>query len=260
MSVVSQLVALVTGGASGLGRATAQRLVRQGARVVIMDLPNSHGAATAEEIGSNCCFAPTDVTKEKDVMNAIQLAREKFDRIRLVVNCAGIALARKTVNKDGPHTLEDFNKVMMVNTVGTFNVIRLCADDMVKDELPPGAGSNPDERGLIINVASVLGLDGQPGMTAYSASKAAVASMTLPIARDLSRNGIRVCTIAPGAFLTPMLTNNTPKEILDWYTKLIPYPKRFGDPDEFAQLVEAVVENPMLNGSVVRLDGALRVT
>uniref|UniRef100_A0A0C9R451 3-hydroxyacyl-CoA dehydrogenase type-2 n=2 Tax=Endopterygota TaxID=33392 RepID=A0A0C9R451_9HYME len=253
--MIKNAVSLVTGGASGLGRATVERLARQGARVVLADLSSSKGSEVAREIGDNVIFVPVDVTSEKDVQTAVQTAKEKFGRLDLAVNCAGTATAVKTYNfnKDVPHRLEDFTRVLMVNTAGTFNVIRLAAGVMGVNE------PNKDgQRGVIINTASVAAYDGQIGQAAYSASKAAVVGMTLPIARDLSTQGIRVCTIAPGLFNTPML-QALPEKVRTFLAKSIPFPQRLGDPSEYAHLVQSIYENPLLNGETIRIDGALRM-
>ncbi|XP_018800562.1 PREDICTED: 3-hydroxyacyl-CoA dehydrogenase type-2 [Bactrocera latifrons] len=253
--MIKNAVSLVTGGASGLGRATVERLARQGARVVLADLSSSKGSEVAREIGDNVIFVPVDVTSEKDVQTAVQTAKEKFGRLDLAVNCAGTATAVKTYNfnKDVPHRLEDFTRVLMVNTAGTFNVIRLAAGVMGVNE-----PNRDGQRGVIINTASVAAYDGQIGQAAYSASKAAVVGMTLPIARDLSTQGIRVCTIAPGLFNTPML-QALPEKVRTFLAKSIPFPQRLGDPSEYAHLVQSIYENPLLNGETIRIDGALRM-
>jgi 3-hydroxyacyl-CoA dehydrogenase/3-hydroxy-2-methylbutyryl-CoA dehydrogenase len=250
---MSQTVALVTGAASGLGLATAKRLLAHGARVVIADLPSSNGAAIAAELGENARFAPTDVTSEADVRAAIAIATSAFGPLTAAINCAGIAIALRTLTKEGAHPLDTFSKVLTVNTVGTFNIIRLAAESMQHNT--PDAGG---ERGVIVNTASVAAYDGQIGQAAYAASKGAVVGMTLPIARDLSKNGIRVCTIAPGLFKTPMLAG-LPEQVQNELAKNVPFPNRLGDPDEYAQLAQHILENRMLNGEVIRLDGALRM-
>lgn len=252
---VKGLVALVTGGASGLGRATAARLAQQGAQVAILDLPTSKGEAVAKEIGSNCIFTPGNVTSEEDVKKALATVKEKFNRLDVTVNCAGIGVAFKTYNfnKDLPHSLEDFTKVVMVNTVGTFNVVRLSVGLIGKNE--PG----PDGlRGVVVNTASVAAYEGQIGQVAYSASKGGIVGMTLPLARDLASQGIRVCAIAPGLFHTPLL-ESLPEKVRTFLAETIPFPKRLGHPEEYAHLVQTIVENPLLNGEVIRLDGALRM-
>jgi len=248
-------VTLVTGGASGLGRATVERFVQNGAKVILCDLPTSQGNEVAKSLGDNVIFVPVDVTSEKDVTTAIETAKSKFGRLDVSVNCAGTAVAVKTYNfnKNVPHKLEDFVRVLTVNTIGTFNVIRLSAGLMGKNE------PNVDgQRGVIINTASVAAYDGQIGQAAYAASKAAVVGMTLPIARDFCNQGIRVVTIAPGLFNTPMLSQ-LPEKVRAALAETVPFPKRLGYPSEYAQLVEAIVNNPLLNGETIRLDGALRM-
>ncbi|XP_020603572.1 3-hydroxyacyl-CoA dehydrogenase type-2-like isoform X1 [Orbicella faveolata] len=252
-AALRKAVCIVTGGASGLGRATVQRLAQNGARVVIADLPSSDGENVAKELGESCCFAPTDATSEADVQQAIKLANEKFGCLTVAVNCAGIGNAAKTVSKKGAHPLAQFEKVLKVNTVGTFNVIRLVAEQMAKNE--PNEGG---ERGVIVNTASVAAYEGQIGQAAYSASKGAIVGMTLPIARDLAQYGIRVNTIAPGLFLTPLLMQ-LPEKVRNELGKTMPFPSRLGDPSEYGQLVQSIIENPMINGEVIRLDGALRM-
>ncbi|XP_051824420.1 3-hydroxyacyl-CoA dehydrogenase type-2 [Antechinus flavipes] len=249
------MVGVVTGGASGLGQATVRRLVKNGARAVIVDLPHSSGEALAKELGPSCAFAPTDVTSEGEVQGALTLAQEKFGRIDIAVNCAGIAVASKTYNfkKNEAHSLEAFQKVIQVNLIGTFNVIRLAAGEMGKNE--PDEGGH---RGVIINTASVAAFEGQVGQVAYSASKGAIVGMTLPVARDLAPMGIRVVTIAPGLFETPLLLG-LPEKVRSFLARQVPFPSRLGDPAEYAHLVQAVVENPLLNGEVIRLDGGIRM-
>jgi len=253
--MIKNAVCLVTGGASGLGRATVERFAKQGGRVVLADLGTSKGQEVAKEIGDNVVFVPVDVTSEQDVTNAVQTAKATFGRLDLAVNCAGTATAIKTYNfnKNIAHKLEDFTRVIMVNTVGSFNVIRLAAGLMGVNE------PNKDgQRGVIVNTASVAAYDGQIGQAAYSASKAAVVGMTLPIARDLSTQGIRICTIAPGLFHTPMLAS-LPEKVRVALAKTIPFPQRLGDPSEYAHMVQAIYENPLMNGETIRLDGALRM-
>ncbi|MSP91105.1 MAG: 3-hydroxyacyl-CoA dehydrogenase [Myxococcales bacterium] len=251
---ISNVIAMVTGGASGLGRATAQRLAREGARVAVCDLPASPGATTAAEIGDAAIFVPADVTSEHDMRAALDAVAAKWGQApNVVVNCAGIAIAQRTLTKRGPHDLESFARIVQVNVVGTFNVIRLSAARMA--ELEP---NEHGERGVIVNTASVAAYDGQIGQAAYAASKGAVVGMTLPIARDLSGNGIRICTIAPGLFKTPMLAG-LPEAVQTQLASQVPFPNRLGDPDEYGQLVQAIVTNPMLNGETIRLDGALRM-
>ncbi|XP_028669180.2 3-hydroxyacyl-CoA dehydrogenase type-2 [Erpetoichthys calabaricus] len=249
------LVGVISGGASGLGRATVERLIGQGASAVILDLPSSEGASVAKTLGDRCAFAPADVTSETDVRNAVSMAKEQFGRLDIAVNCAGIAVAVKTYNfkKDLPHSLEDFQRVINVNIAGTFNVIRLAVGEMGKNE-PDSDG----HRGVIINTASVAAFDGQVGQAAYSASKGGIVGMTLPIARDLAPMGIRVVTIAPGLFATPLLAG-LPEKVQTFLARQVPFPSRLGNPAEYAHLVQAIVENPMLNGEIIRLDGAIRM-
>ncbi|XP_069693284.1 3-hydroxyacyl-CoA dehydrogenase type-2-like [Periplaneta americana] len=253
--MLKNVVGLVTGGASGLGRATVERLVNGGGRAVLCDLSSSSGHKLEKEYGENVVFVPTDVVSETDVQNAVQTAKDKFGRLDVVVNCAGIGVAFKTYNfnKKAPHSLQDFTKVLMINTVGTFNVIRLSAG-LIGENEPDNDGG----RGVIINTASVAAFDGQMGQAAYSASKGAIVGMTLPIARDLADQGIRVCTIAPGIFDTPLLSS-LPEKVRSFLAKSIPFPKRLGKPEEFALLVESIIQNPLLNGEVIRLDGAIRM-
>lgn len=249
------LVGLVTGGASGLGRATVERFVREGAKVVVCDLPNSEGEKLAKTLGENAVFAPTDVTSENDVNNALGIAQDKFGRLDVAVNCAGIGVACKTFNfkKGVPHRLEEFQRVLTVNTGGTFNVTRLAVGLMGKND------PNPDgQRGVVVNTASVAAYDGQIGQVAYSASKGAIVGMTLPMARDLASCGIRINTIAPGLFDTPLLAQ-LPEKVRTFLASTVPFPQKLGLPDEYAHLVQSIVENPMMNGEVIRLDGAIRM-
>ncbi|MDX2600328.1 SDR family NAD(P)-dependent oxidoreductase [Streptomyces caniscabiei] len=243
--------ALVTGGASGLGLATARRLAAAGAMVVIADLPSSAGKTVADELGAQAVFAPTDVTEPEQVANALDLAVGAAP-LRVVVNCAGIGDPGRTVGKDGPLALDRFRRVVEVNLVGTFNVIRLAAQRIQRTQ-PAG-----EERGVIVNTASVAAFDGQIGQAAYSASKGGIVGMTLPIARELAATLIRVVTIAPGLFATPIL-DGLPEEARRSLGAQVPHPSRLGDPDEYAALVEHIVANPMLNGEVIRLDGAIRM-
>ena len=242
---------LITGGASGLGAATAQLAAANGAKVVIADLQAEAGEKLAKEIGGKYCKC--DVTSEADGKAAVAAAVQGFGGLQVLVNCAGIGIAERTIGKDAPHDLARFTKTIAINLIGTFNMIRLAADAMAKAG-PNAAG----ERGVIINTASVAAYDGQIGQAAYSASKGGVVGMTLPIARDLSRNGIRVVTIAPGLFLTPMLLG-LPKEAQDSLGKQVPFPSRLGKPEEYAALAKHIVENEMLNGETIRLDGAIRM-
>ncbi|QIP11948.1 3-hydroxyacyl-CoA dehydrogenase [Spirosoma aureum] len=253
--------ALVTGGASGLGEATTRLLASNGANVVIVDLNEERGHALAEELGATVRFIKTNVTDEADVQAAVNLAIETFGGLHITVNCAGIAEARKTVGKVdgvyGAHSLAAFQKVISINLIGTFNVIRLVALAMEHNEPNPEKPFE-GERGVIINTASVAAYDGQIGQAAYSASKGGIVSMTLPIARDLARSGIRVMTIAPGLFETPLLMG-LPEEARLSLGQQVPFPSRLGRPDEYAMLVKSIIENPILNGEVIRLDGAIRM-
>lgn len=249
--------ALITGGASGLGEATVRLFYEQGANVIILDLNTERGENLAIDLGERARFLRTDVSNETDVQAAVDLAKTEFGGLHIAVNCAGIAEARKTLGKVagayGPHSLEAFQKVISVNLVGTFNVIRLAAFAMEQNE-PNGEG----ERGVIINTASVAAYDGQMGQAAYSASKGGIVGMTLPIARDLARSGIRVMSIAPGLFETPLLAS-LPEEARISLGQQVPFPSRLGRPAEYALLAKSIVENPMLNGEVIRLDGAIRM-
>ncbi|WP_156689061.1 3-hydroxyacyl-CoA dehydrogenase [Mycobacterium sp. Marseille-P9652] len=245
---ISDAVAVVTGGASGLGLATTKRLLDAGAQVVVLDL---RGEEAVRELGDRAHFAQTDVTDEAGVAKALDTA-ESLGPLRINVNCAGIGNAIKTLGKDGPFPLNQFKKVIEVNLIGTFNVLRLAAERIAKTE-PIG-----EERGVIVNTASVAAFDGQIGQAAYSASKGGVVGMTLPIARDLSRELIRVVTIAPGLFKTPLL-GSLPEEAQKSLGKQVPHPARLGDPDEYGALAVHIIENPMLNGEVIRLDGAIRM-
>ena len=246
--------ALVTGGASGLGRATAERFAAQGASVTILDLPSTDGQAVADAIGENAIFAPTDVTDEDQVNAALDAGEQQFGGpANAAVNCAGVGIAVKTLSKRGPHPLESFSRVLAINSVGTFNVIRLASSRMAKlDADEDGA------RGVFVNTASVAAFDGQIGQAAYAASKGAIVGMTLPIARDLASTGIRVNTIAPGLFRTPLLAS-LPEKVQNQLGATVPFPSRLGVPDEFAQLAQHIVENKMINGEVIRIDGALRM-
>ncbi len=245
---IKDAVAVVTGGASGLGLATTKRLLDAGAQVVVLDI---RGKEAVDELGDRAVFAETDVTNEAAVTAALDTA-EKLGPVRIVINCAGTGNAIKTLSKDGPFPLDLFRKVVEINLIGTFNVIRLGAERIAKTEPING------ERGVIVNTASVAAFDGQIGQAAYSASKGGVVGMTLPIARDLSRELIRVVTIAPGLFDTPLLAglSEAAKESLG---KQVPHPSRLGKPDEYGALAVHIVENPMLNGEVIRLDGAIRM-
>ncbi len=245
--------AVVTGGASGLGEATTRELVSMGGRVAILDLPHSPGEKLAAEIGNAAIFCACDVTQEDQVAAAIERAAQEFGAIQINVNCAGIGWATRTVTREGPHPLESFQKAVQVNLIGTFNSIRIAADRMSRNQPDPGG-----ERGVIVNTASVAAFDGQIGQVAYSASKGGIVGMTLPIARDLASLGIRCVTIAPGLFETPLL-GQLPDEQRAVLAANIPFPRRLGQPPEYAALVRSIIENPMLNGLTIRLDGALRM-
>ena len=249
---IKDAVAVVTGGASGLGLATTKRLLDAGAQVVVLDI---RGKEAVAELGERAAFAETDVTDEAAVLAALDTA-ESLGPVRIVVNCAGTGNAIKTLGRDGPFPLESFRKVVEINLIGTFNVIRLGAERIAKTE-PIGSPDSP-ERGVIVNTASVAAYDGQIGQAAYSASKGGVVGMTLPIARDLSRELIRVVTIAPGLFDTPLLAGR-PESAKESLGQQVPHPSRLGKPDEYGALAVHIVENPMLNGEVIRLDGAIRM-
>jgi NAD(P)-dependent dehydrogenase (short-subunit alcohol dehydrogenase family) len=243
-------VFIVTGGASGLGEGAVRRLVSLGGRVIIADVQDEKGQALAAELGQR--FVHCDVMQEADAQAVVEAATAT-GKLMGLINCAGIAPAAKTVGKDGPHPLALFQKVIAVNLVGSFNMIRLAATAMARNE-PEATG----ERGVLINTASVAAFDGQIGQAAYAASKGGVVGMTLPIARDLARNGIRCMTIAPGIFGTPMLFG-MPKEVQDSLAASVPFPSRLGRPDDYAKLVIQIIENDMLNGETIRLDGAIRM-
>ena len=243
-------VFIVTGGASGLGEGTARMLAREGATVVVADVQADKGEALAREIGG--AFVKCDVTQEADGQAAVAKA-VSLGKLMGLVNCAGIAIGVKTVGKDGAHPLAQFAKVVNINLVGSFNMIRLAAEAMCKN-----APETTGERGVLISTASVAAYDGQIGQAAYSASKGGIVGMTLPIARDLARNGIRNMTIAPGIFGTPMLFG-MPQEVQDALAASVPFPSRLGTPADYAKLVQQIVTNEMLNGEVIRLDGAIRL-
>lgn len=250
---IQNCVALVTGGASGLGEATVRNIVSKGGKAVVADLSEERGRMLKEELGNSIIFVKTDVTKEEDVRMALDNGIETFGYINMVVNCAGIGVAQKVLNRKGPHSLDDFSKVISINLIGSFNVIRLAAERMKENE-PNAEG----ERGVIVNTASVAAFDGQIGQAAYSASKGGIVGMTLPIAREFASFGVRVMTIAPGLFHTPMF-DSLPAEARDSLGKMVPFPSRLGYPEEYAQLVQSIIENPMLNGDTIRLDGAIRM-
>jgi NAD(P)-dependent dehydrogenase (short-subunit alcohol dehydrogenase family) len=244
---------IVTGGASGLGAATARMIASNGGRTVIADLDEDRGRALAGDLGAAAKFVRTDVTDEASGKAAVAEALDAFGGVHGLVNCAGIVHGEKVVGKDGPHSLASFARAIGINLIGTFNLIRLAADAMAKNA--PNAGG---ERGVVVNTASVAAFDGQIGQAAYSASKAGVVGMTLPIARELARSGIRVMTIAPGLFETPMMASLAP-EMQEALGRMVPFPARLGRPEEFASLVREIIENAMLNGEVIRLDGAIRM-
>jgi NAD(P)-dependent dehydrogenase (short-subunit alcohol dehydrogenase family) len=244
--------ALVTGGASGLGLATVERLAAAGAYVTIIDLPSSQGKEVAERLGEAVAFAPADVTDSDAVAAALAGIGASGHDLRIVVNCAGIGSPAKVVSKRGPFPLEQFRKVVEVNLIGTFNVIRLAAEHILKEDL------DGEERGVIISTASVAAFDGQIGQAAYSASKGGIVGMLLSIARELSEGQIRVNVIAPGLFETPLLAA-LPEEAKKSLGAQVPHPRRLGQPSEYAQLVEAIITNPMLNGEIIRLDGSIRM-
>ena len=248
---INGLSAIVTGGGSGLGEAAARELAAHGARVAILDLARSNGGGVAADLGG--VFVEADVTSDGQVARAVADAAAAHGGVHLLVNCAGIATAERTVGRDGPASLEGFARTVNVNLIGTFNAIRVAAAAMVGNE-PTEDG----ERGVIVNTASVAAFEGQIGQAAYSASKGGVVGMTLPIARDLARDGVRNNTIAPGLFLTPMLLG-LPEEAREALGGVTPFPSRLGKPEEYARLVRAIIENPMINGETIRLDGALRL-
>lgn len=251
---IQDKVFLITGGGSGLGAATAKALVEAGARVLLADVNAEAGAARVAELGEGRArFVRTDVTSEADGRAAVEAALESFGALHGLANCAGVAPAEKVLGRNGPHGLDSFARAININLVGSFNMLRLAAEAMARNE--PDAGG---ERGVIVNTASVAAFDGQIGQAAYAASKAGVVGMTLPIARELARHGIRVMTIAPGIFETPMMAG-MPQEVRDALGASVPFPPRLGRPDEFAALVRHIVENSMLNGEVIRLDGAIRM-
>jgi len=243
---------IVTGGASGLGEATARMIVERGGCVVLADI-SPQGEPLARELGECAFFVPTDVTQEKDGVRAVEAATSRFGPLYGLVNCAGIAPSERIVGRSGPHSLENFTRAITINLVGTFNMLRLAAN-AIKDNEPLEDG----ERGVIVNTASVAAFEGQVGQAAYAASKAGVAGMTLPAARELARFGIRVVTIAPGLFMTPMMAGFSP-EVQESLAQTVLFPQRLGKPAEFAALVASICEQTMLNGETIRLDGALRM-
>ena len=250
---IAGMRALITGGASGLGAATARRLAGQGAQVLLADLNSAAGQALAAEIGSPARFAETNVADPDSMLQAVDQASATFGGLDMLVCCAGVATAEKTLGKEGPLDLDRFARVISINLIGTFNAVRLAAARMAQN-----APNDEGERGVIVTTASVAAFDGQIGQPAYAASKAGVAGMTLPLARELARHGIRVMSIAPGIFETPMLAG-LPEAARASLGQQVPFPSRLGRPDEYAALVQHIAENPMLNGEVIRLDGAIRM-
>jgi NAD(P)-dependent dehydrogenase (short-subunit alcohol dehydrogenase family) len=246
-------VSVVTGGASGLGEATVRELVAQGGKVAILDLTEDRGLAIAKELGESARFFKTDVTDENSVRNAVDGTVNALGALDVAVNCAGVGTPAKVLGKEGPMDMAQFNKVVQINLMGTVNVIRLAAEQMVKNP-----GNADGEKGVVINTASVAAFEGQIGQAAYSASKAGVVGMTLPIAREFADYGIRVVTIAPGLFLTPML-QGLPENVQESLAQMVPFPKRLGKPTEYAMLARHIIENPVLNGEVIRLDSSLRM-
>ena len=247
---IQNSVFIITGGASGLGAATARMIAENGGKIVLADVQSEAGTALAESLKGK--FVQCDVTSEVDA-KAVVDAAQSIGTLRGLVNCAGVAPAIKTIGKEGAHPLDAFQRTVNINLIGTFNMARLAAEAMSKND-----ATSEGERGIIINTASVAAFDGQMGQAAYAASKAGVAGMTLPLARDLSRNGIRVMTIAPGIFATPMLLG-MPQEVQDALGRMVPFPPRLGRPAEYAHLAKAIIENVMLNGETIRLDGAIRM-
>lgn len=250
---IKDIVAVVTGGASGLGEACVRDLLGHGAKVSIFDFDADRGEKLAVGLGDGVIFCKTDITDEKSVLDAIDKTIDVFGAIHVAINCAGVGTPAKVLGKEGPMSMDHFNKVVQINLMGTMNVVRLVAGRMVKN-----TPNEDGEKGVIINTASAAAFEGQIGQAAYSASKAGVVGMTLPIAREFADYGIRIMTIAPGLFETPMLAG-LPEKAKESLTKTMPFPKRLGKASEFAQLVGQIIENPMLNGSVIRLDAALRM-
>ena len=250
---ISDQVVLVTGAGSGLGAAVARMVVEGGGKAVILDVNAAAGQAMAESLGPSARFQRCDVTSDAEGRAAIAAARSAFGRINALVNCAGVAPGEKIVGREGAHDLDRFARAISINLIGTFNMLRLAAEAMAAQDPAPNG-----ERGVIVNTASIAAFDGQIGQAAYAASKGGVAALTLPAARELARHGIRVVTIAPGIFATPMMAG-LPAEVQESLGASVPFPSRLGDPAEYAALVRHIFENPMLNGEVIRLDGALRM-
>lgn len=250
---MKECVAIVTGGASGLGEATVRNIVAQAGKAVIFDLQEEKGVQLVNELGEQARFIQIDITNESEVQAALEEVMNSYGKINTLINCAGIGIARRTLSKKGAHDLESFTKVIQVNLIGTFNMIRLVAEKMTENE-----PNEHNERGVIINTASVAAFEGQIGQVAYSASKGGVVGMTLPVARDLANTGIRVMTIAPGLFETPLF-GQLPEQAKEALGEMTLFPSRLGHPSEYAQLVQSVIENPMLNGETIRIDGAIRM-
>ncbi len=247
------IAAIVTGGSSGLGEATVRQIIKSGGKAAIIDINEEKGKAIVSELGANVIYLKADVGMENEVSDAVDAAAAKMGLINTVVNCAGIITAGRIVGKDGPHKLDAFEKIIRVNLIGTFNVVRFAAVKMTQN-----APGEENERGVIVNTASIAAQDGQIGQAAYAASKGGVIAMTLPMAREFAASGIRVVTLAPGMFDTPMM-GGMPAAVKESLVNQIPYPKRFGNPEEYAALVLHIAENRMLNGTVIRLDGAVRM-
>ncbi|PTL37989.1 3-hydroxyacyl-CoA dehydrogenase [Alkalicoccus saliphilus] len=250
---INDSIAVVTGGASGLGEAVVRNIIGNRGRAAILDLNTEKGENLAEELGENVIFIETDVTDEDSVQQALTQTIDKFGSINTVVNCAGLGVAKKVYGRKGVHDLQSFTKVIQVNLIGTFNVIRLAAEHMANNKL-----LEKGKEGVIINTASVAAFEGQIGQAAYSASKGGIVGLTLPTARELAVHGIRVMAIAPGIFNTPMFSS-LPEEAKDALGAMTPYPSRLGEPAEYAKLAQSIIENSMLNGEVIRLDGAIRM-
>ncbi|CAM3275688.1 SDR family NAD(P)-dependent oxidoreductase [Paracoccus aminovorans] len=250
---IEEKVFLVTGAGSGLGAAVARMAVGAGARAALLDVNAEAGAAMAADLGAAALFRRCDVASAEQGAAAVAAAVEAFGRVDVLVNCAGVAVGERILGREGPHGLERFARAVEVNLVGTFNMLRLAAEAMARNDPDPGGA-----RGVIVNTASIAAYDGQIGQAAYAASKGGVAALTLPAARELARHGIRVMAVAPGLFATPMMAG-LPAEVQDSLAGTVPFPPRLGRPEEYAALVRHVVENPMLNGEVIRLDGALRL-
>ncbi|HRY12859.1 MAG TPA: 3-hydroxyacyl-CoA dehydrogenase [Syntrophomonadaceae bacterium] len=246
--------AIITGGASGLGEACVHRLAGAGAQVVVLDLNEERGHALAAQIGDQAAFVKTDICSSEDIAKSLDYTIDRFGRLDIVINCAGISSGMKTASRKGPHDLDYFRKVIDINLVGVFDVMRQAAFRMLSNDL-----NDEDGRGVMINTSSIAAFDGQIGQVAYTASKAALVGMTLPVARDLAAEGIRICTIAPGLFNTPMMAA-LPEQVRVDLARNVPFPSKLGDPDEFAMLAQQIIENPMLNGETIRLDGAIRMS